>query len=435
MKLDVANWCQNAWQDSQGIPRPAWLEKQQQEFLTSFIAQGLPTRHQENWKYSELGKHFQQSYSLILPRPNSPNAEIIRKKPEFDCYSVLLDNGGLDHQPSELSQLPPGVIISSMQDALSTHAELIQQRLALIGNDQLHPFMQLNSALFYDGVFVFIPKNTCIDKPIYFDYYMSQKNGMVHPRVFMIAEERSQATIIENFQGTGDYFNNRVLQIDLAKEAKLVHIKCQSEAATAIHLSYTQITQQANSQYEQHLVSVGGKMSRDDTMVNLSGQGASCKLYGLFMAATQQHQEHHLMVDHQVAHCTSDLVYKGLAKDTAKAIFNGKVHVAKNAQGTIANQTNKNLLLSAQAQINSKPELEIYADDVKCSHGATIGQLDGNALFYLRSRGVPQAIATSMLISAFIHELITKISDEAIHQFVTQQVTRHLAGWRESDEP
>ena len=278
------------------------------------------------------------------------------------------------------------------------------------------------------GIFIYIPKNIILKKPIHFSYQtLGQTALMSHPRHLILLEENSQCTVVEEYAGDGsDYFNNIVTQIIVQSNAAMTHFKLQNESLSAQHIANTLFNQSADSTVSSYVVSMGAKLSRDNLSFNFEGQGASTHLYGLYLPLGNQHIDHHTLVDHLMPNCFSQQDYKGIIAEKGRAVFNGKVIVHPDAQKTAAYQNNKNLLLSQHAEIDTKPELEIYADDVKCNHGATVGQLDEKALFYLRSRGISEVEARRILIKAFAEELFSTISQPEIAQYIHCQVEAKL---------
>ncbi len=270
-----------------------------------------------------------------------------------------------------------------------------------------------------DGAYIYVPKNTVIDKPIQLLFIHSGKNNtsLNQPRNLVVLDELSQATIIETYVAIDDsaeYFTNAVTEILIAAQAKVEYFKIQQESKLAFHIGTTFTRLQRDSNFVAHSLALGGKLVRSDLSVSLADLGASCALNGLYLAQHKQHIDHHTVIDHMQPHGTSYEFYRGIIADQARAVFNGRVLVQKDAQQTDAHQENHNLLLSSDAEIDTKPQLEIYANEVKCAHGATVGQLDDEALFYLQSRGISQAKARNLLINAFAVSVFDKVNNELI---------------------
>ena len=271
----------------------------------------------------------------------------------------------------------------------------------------------MNTAFIQDGAVVYLPQRAVVPEPIHL-LFISQPAGepvVSHPRILIVAGDDSQATVVETYvgSGAGAYFTNAVTEIVLGANADIAHYKLQRESEQAFHVATTEARQGAGSRLRSYAVSLGGALVRSDINTLLDAEGCECSLDGLYMLAGTQHVDHHTSIDHRRPRCTSRELYKGVLDGKSSGVFNGKVYVRPHAQQSDAGQVNKNLLLSDDATIDTKPQLEIFANDVKCSHGATIGRLDDEALFYLRSRGIDAAAARSLLIAAFANELIGRM--------------------------
>ena len=281
-----------------------------------------------------------------------------------------------------------------------------------------------------DGAYVHIPKGVYLEQPIHLVFVSTADAGPVvsHPRNLIVAETGSQATIIESYLGLGDgvYFTNAVTEIVVGENAVIDHYKVGREAQQAYHVGTTQIYQDRSSNASSHAVTIGGAIVRNDINTLLDGEGAQCTLNGLYLVSGRQHVDNHLRVEHAKPHCDSREFFKGVLDGHGKAVFTGRIIVRKDAQKTDAKQTNMNLLLSKHAQVDTKPQLEIFADDVKCTHGATIGQIDENAMFYLRSRGLSEPAARSLLVFAFASEAIDRIRPQLLRAQLRQMLFDRL---------
>jgi len=310
------------------------------------------------------------------------------------------------------------VHLGSLAVALSTHRELMGPHLARYANYEEHAFTALNTALMRDGAFVNIPDGKVVEEPIHllFLSIAGREPTVSHSRNLIVVGKNSQATIVESYVGLGDkvYFTNAVTEIVLGENSVVEHVRLQRESEKAFHISTLQVQQNRSSMFSGHSVSVGGALVRNDVNAVLDGEGVDCTLNGLYLVTGRQHVDNHTRIDHVKPHGTSRELYKGILDDESRGVFNGKVVVWKDAQKTDAKQTNKNMLLSEGAEINSKPQLEILADDVKCTHGTTVGQLEEEQLFYLRSRGLDREIAQGLLTQGFASETIGRIKIEAV---------------------
>ena len=379
---------------------PKWQAWRGKHFA-EFIAQGFPTKQQENWKYTDLSLLANESFELDSKTTRSINAAI----------------------------LPAGVVLVSLAEALQEHADIITPYLDLIKNT--NPLVSLNLAFLQNGLFLYVPKNTVIEQPIEISHCVSTmaENAMQHSFCLVVVDTAAQVSLLETYMGdnANKYFNNVVTAIFVRDAAKLNYFKCQNESKDTYHIANTQITQQANSEVKAFNFCFGGQLAREDLTVTLQGKGAKVELFGLYMPREKQHMDHHTAIIHDVAECNSYQLYKGILDDSAVGVFNGKILVQPQAQNTQAQQTNRNLLLSKTAQINTKPELEIYADQVQCQHGATVGQLDEDALFYLRSRGISAEHATRVLTYAFAEEVLELIPSKVVSDLLKKAVPCLLA--------
>lgn len=364
---------------------------------------------QEAWKYTDLSAICAQTFQLgdaavVIA------AEVVAKYflPDQDVHRLVFINGHYVVQHSLLSELPTGVCLMSVKNALQQYPEHVQPLL----ENKEQSFIQLNAMLMSDGWFLYLPANVRLQKPIHVLYLtMTEQSTMAHMRNIGIFSPHSEAVIIEEYVGLNQekYFNNVVTQLQVDVGAQVQHYRLQNESQQGFHISNTQVTQQQDSRVAMCNLAVGGQLSRDESNIFLQHPGAECELSGLYLLNEKQHNAQYIRIQHQAAHTTSKQFYKGILDQYATAAFDGKVIVHPQAQKINAQQTNQNLLLAKTAEVNTKPALEIYADDVKCTHGATVGQLDQQALFYLRSRGIEKQAAIELLTSAFGNEVIETI--------------------------
>jgi Fe-S cluster assembly protein SufD len=326
----------------------------------------------------------------------------------------------------------PSVTGHSLRAALERHPELIEEHLGRYATYQSNPFVALNTAKFEDGAFLHIPANRVIEEPLWIDF-RAVSDRTIHPRNLIIVGANSQVQIVETYRGRGPYFTNAVTEIVVGENSIVEHVKLEEESADAFHVSTIQVHQSRNSNFKSHNISLGGLLVRNDVNAVLS-TGCEGTLNGLYLANGKQHIDNHTAIDHAAPHAASHELYKGILDGASSVVFNGKIFVRKDAQKTDAKQTNKNLVLSENSVINTKPELQILADDVRCTHGATIGQLDEEALFYLRARGINKTDARDLLIYAFARDVIDRIGIPAIREHLEKALFQSLMHSRQSQE-
>lgn len=399
------------------LPAKAWLRALQTQQLHAFLQRGFPTRREEKWKYTNV----QTLSASMFTFPQSADASASMQK----NHHLVITNG---HSSTTSANLPQGMILCSISQALNEHEALIKPYLQKPHDAKEHPFASLNTALMTDGFFLYIPKNTVVTDPINILFSNSQaENAITSPCNIIVAEANSEITLVEEYAGADHaYFTNAVTTIHAEKNAKITYHKLQNESLQATHIANLFITQKQDSVVNCFNLTTGAHLAREDVHVVLQERAAECNLYGFYyLKHDLQHADHHLHVAHAAEKSTSKMIYKGILDKKSRAVFNGKVHVQQHAQQIIAHQENHNLLLSNDAEINTKPELEIYAHDVKCTHGATIGQLDAEALFYLQARGIPKSLAMILLTHAFADEMLNKINHPDIKKRVQKQVGQH----------
>ncbi|MBL7478382.1 Fe-S cluster assembly protein SufD [Legionella bononiensis] len=401
-----------------------WLAQMQDKALEQLSRHGFPTRHDEEWKYTLLDSFLKQPFETPQ-HASSSNSVTSSNLPVKQ--QVFIQDGVVVNEPEWIKQLPKGVLLMPLALALTTHEDLIKTYLGTILNQE-HGFHSLNTALIHSGVFLYIPRGVCIEEPIALIHNQNQDNQAVHLRHLIIAEADSQATLLEEYKGAEacSYLTNTVTEVFVGAGARLSHYKIQNESKSAYHLGHTAVRQSAHSEFFNHSLSLGGKLVRSDISIYLQEEHAHCLMNGIYAPAEGQHVDHHTTVHHLVPECTSEQDYKGILTGRSRAVFNGKVIVSKDAQHTNAKQQNKNLLLSANAEIDTKPQLEIFADDVLCSHGATVGQLDEEALFYLATRGIGRLEASKYLIHAFAQDNLRLIQNRDLADWMGQLLTQQL---------
>ncbi len=423
-------WMQAAIANAESFASPAWLKSWQLHNANAFLQQGMPTRHDENWKYTSVNELLQHEYELAVEASSLPSAFWgTDGQNTFDAYRIAITNGVWNPALSSIKELPAGITVLPLKEALVSYADRV--RPILEKNTLATQFGALNAALLSQGVFIYIEAGARIEKPLHIVHYHSDsdKPVMTHCRNIVIAEKGCDVTLFEHYLGAdqAQYFNNIVTMLEAREGARINYYKLQQESSAAFHIANIHINQARDSRVNVYQIALGAKLARDDVQVSLNESNAECELHGLYHTRDKQHVDHHLQIDHWVPHCASRQNYKGILEDASRAVFNGKVVVKPDAQKTRALQSNKNLLLSSQAEIDTKPELEIYADDVVCAHGATIGQLDKEALFYLRSRGIDEATAAHILTCGFAADLLAELKDESLRAYIQKQVTQRFA--------
>ena len=393
-----------------------WFSDRRRSALLQFEKTGFPSSRQENWKYTDVRPIAKKIFSNINEQTLAIGTEEINavRLQEPDCIELVFINGIFSEKYSRIHDLPEGLNIENISDALIKDKNLVAKHLTHYADYNVSPFTALNTAFVQHGTYINISANSVIDKPINV-LYLSKSTASpfaTHPRNLIIMDENSQATFIESYIGLdkADYFTNSVTEVSLSANTILKHYKVQQESLDAYHIGNLNVMHENNSQFESHSISIGGSLVRNDIHCQLAAEGASITMNGLYMTDGKQHVDNHTRIDHLKPHTYSTENYRGVLNGKSRAVFNGKVIVNPYAQKIEAHQNNANLLLSNDAEIDTKPELEIYADDVKCSHGATVGQLDKDMLFYLQSRAIDEDTARSLLTYAFADEVISKIS-------------------------
>ena len=382
-----------------------------------FSALGFPTTKLERWRFTNVAPIADIDFAMAEPAAVEPSAVVPYELRGVAGTQVVVVNGRFAPGLSRQQGLPAGVEVRSLAEVLANDPDAIEPHLGRLAVVDSHAFTALNTALLHDGVVVRIPAGVVVEQPVHVLFVSTAENNrMSHPRVLVVAGENSQLRLVESYAGLGDarYFTNAVTEIVGGPGAVIDHYKLLRDSVKAFHIGNMQITLARSASVSSHSITLGGALVRNDVEAELDGEGGECTLNGLYLADAHRLVDNHTTIRHAQPHCASHELYKGILDGQAHAVFNGKIIVALDAQKTDAKQTNKALLLSEDAQINTKPELEIFADDVRCTHGATIGQLDADALFYLRARGLAADQARSVLIHAFASDLLNRIAIEPI---------------------
>ena len=409
-----------------------WFTDNRKHALNVFKETGFPNTRQENWKYTDVRQIAGKSFSNIPDQTVSLNADELNavRFNELNCIELVFINGVYSAEHSRLDGLPEDVAVENLADTLACDNILLEKHLSRYADNKVSPFTALNTAFIQHGTYIYVPDNIAIERPINL-LYLSKKDSRpfaTHPRNLVVMGEKSEATLVESYIGLeqADYFTNAVTEAFLSAGALLKHYKVQQESQNACHIGNLNVLQHQNSKLESHSIALGGSLVRNDIHTRLAAEGAEIMLNGLYLTGDKQHVDNHTRVDHLKPHTFSTENYRGVLNGKSRAVFNGKVVVHPQAQKIEAHQNNANLLLSDDAEIDTKPELEIYADDVKCSHGATVGQLDQEMLFYLRSRAIDEDTARSLLTYAFADEVIGNISLREIKQRLEYLVVGQL---------
>jgi Fe-S cluster assembly protein SufD len=389
--------------------------------LERFAAAGFPTQRQEDWKYTNLRRLEARTFA------SATSAAVDANDPRWIANAgtrIVLVNGHCVPALSSSDAQAPGMTLLTLKRWAEHDPAAAAAFIARTSRAQPGALEDLNLAFFEDGVVLDLAQGARPDRPIYIVHQWSDGAAQVmsNPRVVVRAGANSHCVVIEHFVGTsaGESFTNAVCEIDIAAGASVEHYRIQQESTRAFHIGQVNVRLQQSSRYASHDIALGASLARVNLSTTLQGPGAHVALEGLLAPLGTQHLDAHTSIDHAAPHTSSDENYRGIAGERGRGVFNGKVIVRPGAQKTDARQSSRNLLLTAGAEIDTKPELEIYADDVKCSHGATTGQLDAAALFYLRSRGLDEAAARSLLIRAFAESIVTSIGSTPVRNYLEQ---------------
>lgn len=417
--------------------RPPWIRRIQKAAISRFNERGFPTTRDEEWKFTSVAPLLRIPFRPVSGyEVDGPTSSQLKRFTfgELDCIRLVFVNGRFSDELSSVRPMPSGMVVGSIAAAWDSHREWIEPHLASNSGCRDHPFVALNTAFLEDGAFVYLPAGKVVEQPIHLLFVSTslEEATASHPRNLIVVGDNSQVAIVESYVGLdeGVYFTNAVTQIVAGRNAVIDHYKLQQESREAFHIATLAVHQDRSSNFTSHSISLGGALVRNDVNARLDAEGAECTLNGLYVAAGQQLIDNHTRIDHAKPHCASREFYKGILDGNARGVFNGKIYVHPDAQKTDAKQTNKTLLLSPAATINTKPQLEIFADDVKCTHGATVGQLDEDAIFYLRSRGIGQKDARGLLTYAFANDIVSRIEIPPIRAYVEEAL---LAGRKLSE--
>jgi len=409
----------------------AWLRPIRRAAIARFSELGFPTTKDEDWRFTSVAPIAQTAFARPVddqakPAPHELEPFVFSG---LDCHRLVFVNGRYSPRLSSLGE-PPGVKVGSLARAITAERGLLERHLGQYAGFHEDAFCALNTAFLEDGAFVYLPRGTVLEVPIHLLYVSTETAEPIitHPRNLVVAEEDCQATVVEDYVSLGDgvAFSNAVTELVVGPNGVLSHYLIERESVQAFNVSTLRIQQGRSSSVASHSVLLGGALVRNNVHPVMAGEGCDCLINGLYMATGRQHMDNYMKVEHASAHCGSRQFYHGILDGQSRAVFHGRIIVHKDAQKTDAKQTNRNLLLSEDAQIDTKPQLEIYADDVKCTHGATIGQINPEAIFYLRSRGMAKEAARALLLFAFAEECLQRMKIEPIRKYLEGLVAKWL---------
>jgi Fe-S cluster assembly protein SufD len=420
---------------------PSWLTAIRQTALARFRVLGFPTLRDEEWRFTPIAPVAETVFRTareITANVTAANLEPFLP-PGTAGPRIVFVNGRFSAPLSSIGKLPAGVVVSDLGSALQSSEGVVDRCFARADALDRTAFPALNAALTEDGAVVVIPANATLDEPVHVLYYSTTSDTrgvrlqpdlpfVSHPRTFIVAERGSQAKVIETYAGVRDerYLTNAVTHISVGENAHLEHYRVQRESLGAYHISSTHVRMERAATFAQQSFVFGGAIARNDIGALLGAEGIECTLNGLYLGNGDRLTDTHTVIDHAHPHCASHEIYKGMLDGRSRGVFNGKIFVRQDAQKTDAKQTNQVLLLSEDATINTKPQLEIFADDVKCTHGATVGQIDAEALFYLRSRGIGEHEARALLVHAFASDIIDRVTIEPLRNQLEDVLLGHL---------
>ena len=413
----------------------AWLRDVRRAAVDAFSRSGFPTPRDEHWKYTNVSPIERRAFDLDPPpraAPGRGGMDGARLLDDGAAPRLVFVGGRVDPALSSVEALPPGAGVEDFAGAIERDPAFFEGRLAKIVRPDKTAFAALNTAFMDTGAVVRTAPGTVVEAPVHLVFMPGpgERERAYSPRIVIAAGAGSRVAVVEHFIGPDGavYLDNAVTEIDVAESAAVEHYKVQQAGGAAYHVAVIEARLAAGASFHSSAVSLGARLSRHDIDVTLGHEGARCSLDGLYLANGRQHADFHTNVEHAAPHCESREYYKGIAGGRGRGVFNGRVHVHPHAQKTEAHQTSRNLLLSRDAEIDTKPQLEIHADDVKCSHGATIGQLDEQMLFYLRARGIAESIARGMLTYGFARDVVDRIARPGLRESIGAAVLERLPG-------
>ncbi len=420
--------------------RVPWVRHRREAALARFAEHGFPTTRDEAWKYTDAGAITRRAFApaLVAALVPVPGALEPFRIEGLDCHRLVFLDGHLAPELSDVGTLPPGVVVGSLARTLEETPDSVEDRLGCYAGDEDNGFAALNTAFMSDGIYLHLPPGATLDRPVHV-LHLSTGAGdgaVVHPRNLVVAEAGARAVLIETYAGLHEAacLTNVQTEVLLGEDARVEHYKLQQEGGKTFHIANTGVYLPARARYRSHVIDAGGRLVRNEIRVRLDGAGSECVLNGLYLLGARQHVDNHTVIDHLAPEGTSREYYKGVLEGHARSVFSGKVIVHPGAQRTDALQTNHNLLLSENAEADIRPQLEIYADDVKCAHGATVGRLDPDALYYLKSRAIDEDAARSLLIYAFANDVLARLPLEPVRAYLERTLTARLLHGRKAGE-
>lgn len=392
--------------------RLPWLQQARARAFERFAELGFPTLRDEDWKYTSVATLAKRAFKFAPASLNGVGADQVGELALAASHLLVFINGRHSAGLTRLGRLPRGAEVGSLAAVVGDRPDRIEALLTRDAESPVNGFTALNTAFWADGAYIDLAAGCALDEPIHLLFITTDADLAVQPRNIIRAGAAARVEVIEHYVGANDagYFTNAVTQIEAGVGATVIHTKLQQEGLRGHHIADIRAEQRQGSRFTSQSFALGGLLSRNDIATRLDAPGCETTLIGLYLAGGRQHMDHHTRIDHLQPNGTSREFYKGVLDGASRAVFNGRVIVHANAQKTDAQQSNRNLLLSDDAEVDTKPQLEIYADDVKCSHGATVGQLDAEQIYYLRSRGVDDASARALLTYAFAADLATRVS-------------------------
>jgi Fe-S cluster assembly protein SufD len=435
--MDVLDSYRSAFDEESArlsVREPAWLARARKESFEVFAARGFPASNEEAWRFTSMAPLAALAFPLArLDEANGEARPLLERQllSDWKRHELVFVNGRLSSDLSSVGALPGGVVVTSLADAIETDGDLVAEAISRASlGEAATVFTHLNQALFTDGAFVHIPEGTVLADPVHLVFLTTgPEPAMAHPRNVIVAGKGSEACVVESYAGRPGsvYFVNATTNAVVGEGAVLDHYRLQQDSESAFHVASLGFVQARSANLGNHSIALGARLARNDIRVLLDGEGSDLSLNGIYMVRDEQHVDHHTLIDHKEPRCTSRELYKGILADRSSGVFDGRIIVRPDAQKTNAQQTNKNLLLSEEALVNTNPQLEINADDVKCAHGATIGQLDADALFYLRSRGIGLSEARQILTRGFLSDVSERIRVAAVREVVRGLVFERAA--------
>ena len=437
MEKDITNFKEqfinnyNAFIDGLNGESTPELNHLRQKALVTFNELSFPTTRDEEWRYTNISPLLKHNFSI------ANNETLISKErvskylfDELISHQLVFVNGYFSAENSKLNKLPEGVIIGSLSDAIKNYPEIVEKHFGKYAGDDHQIFTALSTAYIKDGAFVYVPDGKIVEDTVHIIFITSELNKKIitQPRNLFVAGKNSQLSIIEHYVSDDEniHFTNTVTEIFVDENSVFDHIKLQEESRNAFHIARMEVNQERYSNFKSFFFSKGAAISRNNFNSKFNDDSGECTLNGLFLIKEEQLFDIHTVIDHAKPHCDSHEHYIGILDDKARGVFNGKVFVRQDAQKTNAFQKNNNIILSDNALVNTKPQLEIFADDVKCSHGATIGQIDEEAMFYLKSRGIGDKSATAILLNAFASVVLTPIKVESVRKYLKEILSKRF---------